>query len=113
MRPAGLYRERIKVSRPERTQNPINGTWETIYRTVVETNSDVLQKDVSIDLVATRVDFMQPFEFNIRYRPDADLKKGDTIEWRGRTFVLDGFSFDIRRTDIKIMAITDTQNTAT
>lgn len=110
MKPAGIYREKVTIERATRNQRP-DGGWETTWTTVIETLTNVQQKLPSHDVIAQQENIIAPFYFHIRFRRDVSFKIGDRITWRGREFKLLKWTWDIRRTELVIVASTENETT--
>lgn len=111
MMPAGLYREKITVERPVREDNPNGSGWQTTWVMLLETLSNVEQKLASNDVIAQQENLINPFYFNMRFRTDVTFNIGDRITWRNRFFKIHSWAWDIRRTNLTIIASADNETT--
>lgn len=108
---ANQLKESISISRPTSVSNG-SGGYTTTYTNILTTYAEVKHKSVSNDLIAQGTDLIEVYDFNIRYRQDIKIQKGDRLEWRGRVFEIVGLPPGfINREKIKIVA--KTSNTTT
>lgn len=110
MRPAGIYRERITIERPVRAERP-EGGWETTWMVLLNTLANVSQKLPTYDTIAQQENILEAFYFRLRFRTDVTFKIGDKITWRGREFKLLKWIWDMRRTELTIVAATQNETT--
>lgn len=109
---AGRLKEIAAIQRPERTPNG-SGGFTTEYVDVLNPMyCDVIQKQPSVDVIASQEKILQLFEFVTRYRTDLEFQIGDRILWRDRHFVLMGFRWDINRIQLIITARVNNDNTS-
>lgn len=103
---SGNLKERISFKRPVRTPNNSGGTTTTFDVPYLSTFSNVSQLKASNDLIASKADIIQPYQFTIRYRLDPVIKIADVITHRDRDFEILSFESDPSRTWITIIGKT-------
>lgn len=110
MIPAGLLRERIKIERSVKTENPAGG-WSTEWVKVHDTLAQVAEKKPSLDVIAQQENISTFIEIKIRFNPNVNIKIGDRIEWRGFYFTSMKPLVDFLRTTITILAFSEIETT--
>lgn len=107
---AGRLNERITVERFVEADLPdgsVSKTWTTIHTAFC----DAVEKDASIDTIATHDSMQQVVIFTMRYNPEIHYKFDDRILWRGRTLTLHSLKVDKQRTVTTIIAKTHNETT--
>ncbi len=108
---SGRLTERIKVERSIETDMP-DGSVSRIWTTIHEPFCDVIEKDASIDTIATHDNIEQVAIITLRYNPEVSYLIGDRITWRGRILKLHSFKVDKKRTWTEIIAKMHNETTA-
>lgn len=107
---SGRLRERITVERYAETELPdgnVIKTWTTIHSPFC----DVIEKDASIDTIATLDEMAQVIIITLRYNPEVFYQIGDRIKWRDRVLKLHSLKVDAKRTTTTIIAKTHNETT--
>ena len=107
---SGRLRERITVERYTETDmldGNVSKTWTTIHTPFC----DVVEKDASIDTIATLDEMAQVFIITLRYNPEVFYQIGDRIKWRDRELKLHSLKVDAKRTTTTIIAKTHNETT--
>jgi len=106
---AGRLKDKVSFFTNEATPNDSGGN-SFIKVKYADTFAEVLEQSSEATTADGQQKINQALKVTIRYRSDIAFKKGNLMEWRGLSFVLDNFKVDPLRTSIEMILHTEIKN---